>query len=84
MRGRRAGRAEADHLGVTSAPPAPPDPLTAMAPVLVIEHSDVPEHMTLVQWRRAREAQRAAQAAALRDARRATRRRALLTAGLVR
>ncbi len=58
-----------------------------MAPVILIEHSDVPEHMTLVQWRRAREQERAAAAAALRDARRATRRRALrtlLTAGLVR
>ena len=58
-----------------------------MTPVILIEHSDVPEHMTLMEWRRAREQERAATAAALRAARRAARWRSLrtlLTAGLVR
>jgi hypothetical protein len=58
-----------------------------MSPCILIEHCDVPAHLTLVEWRRERERERAAQAAAARAVRRAGRRRAMrlvLTAGLAR
>jgi hypothetical protein len=58
-----------------------------MSSCILIEHCDVPAHLTLVEWRRERERERAAQAAGARGARRASRRRAMrmvLTAGLAR